>query len=156
MSEWATQAQAVVEVSFESTLAEMHKDSVGWLYYYLGEHPVAEAVTNLSPAAEDGELSEWVQLVVGLYAHDVAVAMIAPVEYSNQSAEPHPVAHLEFPHQFPRILEAPSEGEHQLEKHRGACFAQSAAVPASTFLDGYAPLPAASYLPPLSCAAIVA
>ena len=82
--------------------------------------------------------------------------MIAPAEYSNQPAEPHPVAHLDSPHQFPRILKAPSEGEHQLEKHRGACFAQSVVVPASTFLVEYAPLPAAFYLPPLSCAAIVA
>jgi hypothetical protein len=83
--EWVMQAQAVVEMSlsFELALAEKHKDSVGWLYYYLGEHPVAG----------NEELSEWVQLVVGLYVHDVVVAMIAPVEDSNQSAAPHPMAY---------------------------------------------------------------
>jgi hypothetical protein len=55
---------------------------------------VAEVVTNLSQAAEDEELSEWAQLVAGPYVHDaVVVAMIAPVEYSNRSAETHPVAH---------------------------------------------------------------
>lgn len=91
-SEWETQAQAVVAMWFVLAPAEMHKDSVGSLYYYLGEHPVAEAVTNLSPVAEDEELSEWVQIAVGLYAHGVVAAMIAPAEYSNQSAEPHLVA----------------------------------------------------------------